>query len=314
MYNQQRRRVRQPMTPEELRRRQEASRAQAETMKKFVAKMTSPAMKRAATIMGVLVLVGILIGTMAPSPVPMSGKDHVNYESALALAENVPGYNDALGDLTMAQAEVDQAKVWFWRFRSEHRARVNEREVPKARALARFQTKQAERNALVSQAKASVGIWSAYGIEETRAQFWQTFQEGKDMGKRMTFYDMIFSMFNSRDENAGSFFARWAIRILMNYTIGMLVAVVRFLFQLGSIVWSYSPNFLSGSLFFAVAAFSACSLIGAFILLMYASCVGCCLFMSNANGEKSRRGASAPDYQRLQQQQQQQQQQRNHYD
>jgi hypothetical protein len=297
------------MTPEEIARLQEQARAQRESLNKFVENMTSPKMKRAATILFLLTVVGILIGTMAPSPVSLTDTDHSKYQSALVAAEHNPEYYEALDALNHEQANVDEAKVWFWRFRPAHRKRVNEREIPKAKALARFQAKQNERNALISKAKASVGIWSKYGIEETREQFWQTFQEGKDMGKRMTFYDMFFSMFQSRsrDENAASVIIGWMIRILMNYTIGMLFAVVRFMFQLGSIVWSYSPNFLSGSLFFAVAAFSACSLIGAFLLLMYASCVGCCLFMSNANGERSRRGNTPPEQQRLHQN-------NNHYD
>ena len=81
----------------------------------------------------------------------------------------------------------------------------------------------------------------------------------------------------------------------------MIVAVITFLFQLGSIVWSYSPNAASGFLFFFVAAFAACSLIGAFILLMYGSCVGCFMFMANAGGERGRRGQTNPqDYDRVQ--------------
>ena len=59
------------------------------------------------------------------------------------------------------------------------------------------------------------------------------------------------------DDNAGAFFLKWALRVLTNYTLGMFFAVIRFLFQLGSIVWSYSPNFGSGMLFFAVASFAA---------------------------------------------------------
>tara|TARA_B100000780_G_scaffold176090_1_gene123389 strand:- start:25 stop:192 length:168 start_codon:yes stop_codon:yes gene_type:complete len=50
-----------------------------------------------------------------------------------------------------------------------------------------------------------------------------------------------------------------------------------------------------------VAAFAACSLIGAFILLMYGSCVGCFMFMANAGGERGRRGqTNQQDYDRVQ--------------
>jgi hypothetical protein len=279
--------------------RRQQTQQQQEGLKKAVEWLTSPRAKRFATILLCMTLVGILIGTLAPSPIKMDGKKRSEYQAALVSAENVPGYHEAADDLNYEQGHVDQAKVWFWRFRSEHRKEVYKREEKKSVALARFQKKKNERHELVRQAKASVGIWSPYGIEETREQFWQTFQEGKDMGKRMTFYDMFFSMFNSRNEDGAAFVMRWVIRILMNYTIGMFVAVIRFLFQLGSIVWSYSPNPASGFLFFFVAAFAACSLIGAFVLLMYASCVGCFLFLANSKGTRRPRGAD-PDYQRLQ--------------
>ena len=42
-------------------------------------------------------------------------------------------------------------------------------------------------------------------------------------------------------------------------------------------------------------------LIGAFILLMYGSCVGCFMFMANAGGERGRRGqTNQQDYDRVQ--------------
>ena len=116
MYNQ-RRRQQQPMTPEDMARRQQAARAQQESLKKFVEKMTSPGVKKAASVLVVFVLLGIFIGTMAPSPVSMNDKDHSKYQSALVAADHVPGYHKALDDLNHEQSNVDAAKVWFWRFR-----------------------------------------------------------------------------------------------------------------------------------------------------------------------------------------------------
>jgi hypothetical protein len=260
------------------------------TPEQFIADMTSPRAKRMFFIALAVVLTGVGIGAFAPAPRAVDPEGQVRYEGKLMQAQTVEGYMEAEDDLMHEQRSVSDAKVWFWRFRGEHKKRVRAREAVRDKALARFNVKRDERNAIIAAAKKEVGIWSQYAVDETREQFWQTFQEGKDMGKRMTFYDMLFSMFDRRDENAGAFMAKWAIRIVMNYTMGMVVAVVRFLFQLGSIVWSYSPNALSGTLFFAVAAFSALSIIGAFLLLMYASCVGCCLFMAKNGQQRQRRG------------------------
>ena len=214
---------RQPLTPEQQAQRQAQAKAQAEQLKKCAAALTSPRAKKIAVTMSVLVLLGIFIGTV-PQGIALEEKDRSKYQAALVAAEHVPGYHQAMDDFNVEQAHVDEAKVWFWRFRSSHRAEVNKRSVKKDVALSRFNQKKNERHELVKAAKASVGIWSAYGIEETREQFWQTFQEGKDMGKRMTFYDMIFSMFQSnRNEDGAAFVMRWVIRILMNYTIGTCV-------------------------------------------------------------------------------------------
>ena len=89
----------------------------------------------------------------------------------------------------------------------------------------------------------------------------------------MTFWDMMFSI-GRRDENGGAFIAKWVLRILMNYTMGMVYTLVSFMFQLYGIVSSYTPNFASGVVFYLVAVFSALSIIGAFLFLLYATCIG----------------------------------------
>jgi hypothetical protein len=48
-----------------------------------------------------------------------------------------------------------------------------------------------ESNALKSEAKAAVGIWSSYGVAEVRERFWKAYQDGKDLAKRMTFWVCI---------------------------------------------------------------------------------------------------------------------------
>lgn len=238
--------------------------------------------------------IGLWLGFMAPSPVTITPSQQANYEKSLTRAQHVEGYYDAQADLKHAEDVMADTKVWFWRFRKDYRERVELHQPVLDAAVARFKRKQEERYQLIRAAKAEVGIWSPYGVEEVREQFWQTFQEGKDMAKRMTFYDVMFSMFDRREENAGAYIAKWVLRVLSNYTIGMVIAIIRFLFQLGSIIWSYSPNFLSGGLFFAVAAFGAISVVGIFLVLLYTSCLGCCFCMAQQARQQRQHAHYAP--------------------
>lgn len=63
-------------------------------------------------------------------------------------------------------------QVWFWRFRPEHREVV--RGLQAKEAVKRRAVKQlfAERDRLLSHAKAQLGLWSDAGLEESRQLFW----------------------------------------------------------------------------------------------------------------------------------------------
>jgi hypothetical protein len=59
-------------------------------------------------------------------------------------------------------------------------------------ASAKLKSVEAENAAIVSEAKAKLGVFSEYGVEETRGLFWRCFNGGKDFAKRSSWYDMMF--------------------------------------------------------------------------------------------------------------------------
>ena len=60
------------------------------------------------------------------------------------------------------------------------------------------------------RAKALVGVFSDYAVDEAREKFWKSIESGQSFGKRMTFWDAIFSIGSSRrDDSAGAFIMRW---------------------------------------------------------------------------------------------------------
>ena len=62
--------------------------------------------------------------------------------------------------------------MWFWRFRSPWAQRVRElQKVEKAaRAVVSQMNRQHEQK--LAEAKATLGVWSEVGMDESRALFW----------------------------------------------------------------------------------------------------------------------------------------------
>ena len=69
-------------------------------------------------------------------------------------------------------------------------------------AQSELRSLEAKNNAIVSDAKAKLGVFSEYGVEETRGLFWRCFSGGKDFAKRSSWYDMMFMGISSMGERA----------------------------------------------------------------------------------------------------------------
>ncbi len=84
-----------------------------------------------------------------------------------------------------------------------------------------------------SDAKASLGMFSQYGVAETRELFWKRFGQGKDFAKRQTTWDALFvGLRMGRDEGLGAYVIRLLFNMLVNFTIGLCGAVVRLQFSI----------------------------------------------------------------------------------
>lgn len=73
-----------------------------------------------------------------------------------------------------------------------------------------------------AEAKNMLGIFSSYGVSETKELFWQKFTAGKNYAVRSSKWDLIFMGISSmgRDENMISYAFRFMLQVLMNFTIG----------------------------------------------------------------------------------------------
>jgi hypothetical protein len=211
----------------------------------------------------------------AAAPYQPSVLEEQRYNDKMSRAVFSVEARQAERNLMAAQRALDEVHVWGWRWREPYSRLVPERQARLDHALADFRLVSAERNALISEAKSSVGIWSPQGISEVRATFWGDYEWGKDFAKRMSFWDVVFGLGRSnRDEELVVVLLRWLGQIMMNFTVGFLSALVAFTFSLLKLLWLYKTGLLSGALFFAVAMTGASAMVALVVGGMYTTAVG----------------------------------------
>lgn len=131
-------------------------------------------------------------------------------------------------------------------------------------------------NSQLSNAKATVGILSDVGIEETREMFWKRFAQGKGFATRQTQWDAMFYGIRSmsRDENILSYIVKIFFSLIMNLTIGMIGTVIGFIFSLYNIIITYQANLIIATLFFIFASLAAVSFACTWLIGIYVAAAG----------------------------------------
>jgi hypothetical protein len=143
--------------------------------------------------------------------------------------------------------------------------------VKRARAdAARQKLSEAERQkeTIVSEAKREVGLWSTFGVEEIRAEFWAAWAEGTAAAQRMTLMD-AFSMAlmgagGRKEETLLSVAVQLILRFVVNLTLGLVIAVGMFLISVLGVIYSYGPSFISALAFYSLLFASAASVLASF--------------------------------------------------
>ena len=221
---------------------------------------------------GLLWLFGLYALFFAPAPVRLTDQAIDAFHTTMKEVEHVETkLLNAYSIYERAELDESQHKVWFWRFRSEYRDRVKEKqpEVDAAYKLVRELGK--ERDGHMRKAKRTLGVWSDAGVQESRAMLWKSFESGKVFAQRQTFWDALFTILNSRDRDWVSMLLNLLLTALVNYTVGSVMAVITFIFSLPSFLSSYGAGVFSGTLFFFVASICGLALIASYLSLIYAS-------------------------------------------
>jgi len=100
----------------------------------------------------------------------------------------------------------------------------------------------------------------------------------KAFAKRQSMWDAMFmgirTVARGRDESMMEYMLKLLIQVLINFSMGLLMALVTFVIGLWSIVKSYQPNPLTALIFFVGAACAAFAFVATYLFLLYGAAAG----------------------------------------
>ena len=187
------------------------------------------------------------------------------YEKALLNAD-LPRVFQAREEVQLRSEDYRSLKGWF---------SCNEQclQAKSAMLQAQSELEAAEMHnaAALSEARARVGVFSEYGIQDARTLFWDCYEAGRGFVKRASMMDALFLSINmmQRDESLISVVVNWLFSLAVNFTIGMIGAFVGFAWQMWALLTSYQAGWPAAILFFSLALAAAFSVLVSFIIGLY---------------------------------------------
>lgn len=178
---------------------------------------------------------------------------------------------DASQDYYMANNAYRASKGWFT---CDGLCQRNKQRMEQAKY--RLDQVRQEGEARMSDAKSVAGIFSEVGVGEVQDSFWQYFASGKQFAKRQSMWDAFFMSFRSmrRDEKFLEYALNVLMQVLVNFSMGLVMALVMFIIGLWSIVRSYQPNPIVAVLFFVAASCAAFSFVATYLIAIYGAAAG----------------------------------------
>jgi len=119
--------------------------------------------------------------------------------------------------------------------------------------------------------KKELGIFSEFGVTETREALYGRLEQGKQFAKRASWYDAIFSGFvsMSRDEGMGEYLIRLIMNVIINIFFGLVSASITFIYSAWGIIQSFQSSWLETIIFTICVLSVALSIIISFVGCVY---------------------------------------------
>jgi len=214
-------------------------------------------------------LLGVIVLLFFSAGIPLSRQQQAEYHKIMDSIDLNAEYA-ASRDYWEAHNAYRATKGWF--FSCDGLCQRNKERMK--RSQAHLEAIRAESAARVSDAKhAAGGIFSELGVSETKEYFWQMFDSGKQFAKRQSMWDMMFigirQIHRGRDETFMEYALKVLIQVLINFSMGLIMALIFFIGGLWSIIRSYQANPLTAVAYFVCAACAAFSFVASYLLAVY---------------------------------------------
>lgn len=215
-------------------------------------------------------IIGILTILLLGSGTKLSLDQRRQYNSIMNTIDLQAEYN-ASQDYWMADQAYRASKGWF---SCDGLCQRNKKRMEAAKY--RLDQIRAEGEARMSDAKSVAGLFSEIGVGEVQDSFWSYFNHGKQFAKRQSMWDAMFMGFRSmrRDEKFLEYALNVLMQVLVNFSMGLVMALIMFVIGLWSIVRSYQPNPIVAVVFFVAAACAAFSFVVTYLVAIYGAAAG----------------------------------------
>lgn len=221
-------------------------------------------------LFGIAIIGGLMLSGGGHALTPQQS---AQYESIMNSIDLQAEY-DAVDAYWAANNRYRATKGWFWSCdgacqRNKHQMNTAEKRLNEVRA---------EGNARMSDAKAVAGLYSDVAVNEMTDSFWQYLAAGKRFAKRQTGWDIMWMMMRGiargRDESWAEYALKILLHVLINFSMGLLSALLFFVLGLWNILRSYQPNPVVAVLVFLSAAAAASSFVLTYLLGLFGAAAG----------------------------------------
>ena len=227
----------------------------------------------------VLYVLGLYVAFYARAPVQITDAMATAYETRLREVDTEFGESltSALREHRQAEMRVRELTPFMWRIRASGgtRMRIDEAKREARKTFNKLRAEERKRDEAMRLARSELGLWSDLGVGDAKALFKKSYERGKVFATRSTFWDGLSLMLRGKsDESTVSFFLRWGMIVLSNFTVGMISAIVGFAFALPSLIGSFSVSLWSATLFYIIALVSATAVVASILFAMYGTAAG----------------------------------------
>lgn len=181
----------------------------------------------------------------------------------------------AENDYWNAKHIYESSRGWFWSCATPTCQKNYQNYLQKERMLKNVRNEGAAR---MSDAKRTAGLFSTVGVNEMKDSFWTYFYQGKQFAKRQSMWDALFigirQLHRGREETWIEYGLKVLIQVLINFTMGLIMSLIFFIFGLWGIVKSYQPNPIMAVFVFCGATAAAFAYVSTYLMAIYGATAG----------------------------------------